>query len=203
MAINKEKFDYTTNAPSFQTEMHHRDNAELMGEIDFLLGSQDEKILDSFTEVFIAMAKFDFSQRVKFTENASPISFYLLSAINMLCEEYSHSAIQKSVCKTLLSTPLHDIDLLIVTDPDGHITIINQYGSKLATIEEKTLYGYGINTLIEDCSPIDILLQEGASLKNIPVVLKWNGERYAATATVSFSSRVGKMEAAIYKLKLP
>ena len=174
----------------------------LMKEVEFLLGGQEEKCMEYFSDLIIAMANFDFTKRVKVDESSSALTIFVASALNMLCEEYQHTALQRSVMKSVLYTLVTDIDLLILTDTKGKITMLSQQGNKLSKIDDKILCDYGINVLFENFEIVDITLKEGDCKKDIPVQLKWKGEFFPASLSLSISSNMGKVEAMIYTVRL-
>lgn len=177
--------------------------AELLHQIDFMIGKYDE-YANLMAEVFSTMGDFNFSKRLPYYEKEDGLFANLISrGLNWLNEEYEVAAIHKNVVSTVFDNMEVPNALLIVTEISGTIKVVNSGSTGLSGFDEDTLAGQSIHVLFENYSEIvDKRIKEGSSTKNIPINLKWRGISIPAHLNIGFSSRLGKLDAGIYFIKL-
>lgn len=188
---------------SKKTKVERDKIGDLLGEINFIFEKKDD-FYSQVADVFGAMGDFDFSKRLPVPENEiNEYDSTLARGVNWLNEEFATTALHKSIVGTVFETIGIEDAMLVVTDSNGLIKVVNHGRTEFSNFNEAALLGQSVHVLFEDFRTIiDNRFKEGASLKNISINLLWNNRSIPVRLNIGFLTRCGKFEAAVYFIRL-
>ncbi|MBX9850655.1 MAG: hypothetical protein K2X86_02745 [Cytophagaceae bacterium] len=175
---------------------------QILEQVDFLLGKHDD-IYNKFSDIFAAMAGFDFSKRLSYYEDGDNFVNFIINGINILNEEFQSDVIKKKILHDLFDSINLKDTLLVITNPEGFIYFANSGNAGLTNFNDKSLADQSINILFSDFTIVENCIKDkDSSMRDIEINFKWKGKNIPAKMDVTISNTLGKIETLIYIIKL-
>lgn len=173
---------------------------ELLQQVDFVLGKYDI-IYEQLIDVFSAMGMHDFSRRIPNLGVDHDFINFITLGINMVNEQLSDTSILKSVTQRIIETMDVKNLIIIVTDTNGDIFLVNSNSNQIPGLCQEALDKIKVHSIFDDFNIIEKRIKAEGSLYDMPVKLKWRGEKIPVILTVAIVTCQSKIDGIIYAIR--